>query len=93
MPAPMDHDADNTPLARANRLLAQARLAAAEQVGVLGTAVDRAVDLSMQIAGGGDIYPPGVRDLCRRFTDEGAAHARTLTALSQRLLEADSGRR
>ena len=93
MSPPTDHGHDDTPLARANRLLAMARQAAAEQVGMLETSVDRAVSLSAQIAAGGEIYPPGVRDLCRRLTEEGAAHARTIGALSQRLMESDQGRR
>lgn len=91
MSAPNGHD--DTPAARVNRLLAEARLAAAEQVAVLEAAMEAAVSLSAQIADGGEIYPPGVRELCRRITEEGAMHARTIGALSARLLESEGARR
>jgi hypothetical protein len=91
MSTPIGHD--DTPAARVNRLLAEARLAATEQVAVLEATMEAAVSLSAQIADGGEIYPPGVRELCRRITEEGAMHARTINALSTRLLEREGARR
>lgn len=73
---------------RANRLLAEARVAASEQVAQLERSMNLAATLSAEIASGGDIYPVGVRELCRRMTEETEARGRTLHALSARLLPA-----
>jgi len=87
MSAPIESERHDTPLERANRLLAEAREAARDQVLVLERAMDATAALSSQIGGGGDIYPPGVRELCRRMAEETDLRARSLSALSARLLE------
>jgi hypothetical protein len=74
------------PVTRANRLLAEARAAAAEQVVQLERSMSMSAALSAEIASGGDIYPAGVRELCRRLTEEADMRGRTLHALSERLL-------
>lgn len=75
-----------TPVMRANRLLAEARVAAAEQVAQLEFSMIQAATLSAEIAHGGDIYPAGVRELCRRLAEEAEMRGRTLHALSERHL-------
>ena len=95
MTPPRNQDAKEQPLSpleRANALLAEARAAAREQVRELETALDTAVVLSGEIAEGGDVYPPGVREVCRRMTEDAAAHGRTLNTLTLRLLEAQTAR-
>jgi nitrate reductase assembly molybdenum cofactor insertion protein NarJ len=87
------HQEDDTPLARAQRLLGEARLAAREQVHLLEAAMNTVAALSAQVADGGDIYPPGVRDLCRRLADDTSSYERTLNALSTRLMDAPPQRR
>jgi hypothetical protein len=77
-----------SPVERANRLLAEARAAAREHVREVERAIDAAAQLSAQIADGGDIYPPGVRETCRRLAEEAHMHSMTLGALSARLLDA-----
>jgi hypothetical protein len=78
---------EETPMTRANRLFAQARAAAAEQVAQLERSMTLAANLSAEIAHGGDIYPVGVRELCRRLADEAEMRGRTLHALSERHLD------
>jgi hypothetical protein len=75
-----------SPGQRAQRLLAEARAAAREHVDDLEIAMEAAARLSTQIAEGGDIYPAGVRDLCRRLADEAGARRQSLNALAVRLL-------
>jgi hypothetical protein len=86
MQAQISRQVEETPVMRASRLLAEARAAAAEQVVLLEQSMGRAAALSAEIAVGGDIYPAGVRELCRRVTEESEMRGRTLHALSTRLL-------
>lgn len=73
------------PAERAARLLAEARVAARDQVRLVEQAIDATARLSAQVADGGDIYPPGVRELCRRMAADAELHSKTLGALATRL--------
>ena len=66
---------------RALRLMAEARGAAREQIDALERAIAEVMSLSMEIAEGGEAYPPGARDLCRRLTEDVAFRAQTLEAI------------
>jgi transglutaminase-like putative cysteine protease len=77
----------DTPAARAGRLYAEAQQAAYEQVHVLETSLERVVALAAEIAGGGDVYPAGVRDLCRRMSEEVRQRGQTLDAIASRGLD------
>ena len=61
--------------------MAEARLAATEQVEALEEALLAVVRLSAEIANGGDAYSPGVREVCRRVVDDAVWSAQTLDAL------------
>ncbi len=69
------------PSARANRLMAEARAAAREQVEVLEQAIADVIALATEISEGGDAYSPGARDLCRRLAEEVALRGQTLGAI------------
>ena len=73
--------ATENPGARASRLLAEARQAADEQVHILETALSTVAEMAVQIADGGEVYPVGVRDLCRRMAEDAAAKSQTLEAM------------
>lgn len=73
-----------TPAQRANRLMAEAKAAAQEQITALEQALAQVADLAAQIVDGGDIYPAGVRDLCRRMADEAVWKTQTLDAILNR---------
>ncbi len=73
-----------SPNQRAQRLYAEAREAALEQVGELESALEQVAALSKSIAEGGDIYPYGIRELCRRAADDTLARRQTLNALAAR---------
>ena len=73
-----------SPAERARRLLAEAQAAAMEQIEQLELALDAVVALSKSVAEGGDIYPAGVRDLCRRTAEDTAGRRLTLEALAAR---------
>jgi hypothetical protein len=77
----------DSPAARANRLYAEAREAAMEQVRQLEGGLASAIALASEIADGGDIYPAGVRDLCRRLGEDLSLRSQTLEAIAQRALE------
>ena len=79
--------AAETPAARAVKLYAEARGAAMEQVRIVEDSLAKVIALSAEIAEGGEVYPVGVRDLCRRLADDLASRVATLDALAQRNLE------
>ena len=74
----------DSPAERARKLFAEAQEAALEQVTHLSVALDQVVELAKSIADGGDIYPAGIRELCRRAAEETSGRARTLEALAAR---------
>ena len=74
----------NSPAERARRLFAEAQAAAMEQVEQLEAALDAVIALSKSVAEGGDIYPAGVRELCRRTAEETSGRLLTLQALAAR---------
>ena len=76
-----------TPAARAARLYAEAQGAALEQVRALEDSLGAVVALAQEIASGGDIYPAGVRELCRRLGEDVAGRSQTLEAIAQRAVE------
>jgi hypothetical protein len=91
MPAPKpqnDEGSAKTPATRAQLLLEEARAAAAEQIVTLDTALMTVGSLAGEIAGGGDIYPAGVRDLCRRLVEDVHVKAQTLAVLARRASDA-----
>ena len=69
---------------RVRRLQAEARLLAKDHVRALTDAIMNAERLAAEIAEGGDAYPPGVRDLARRFVEDCEARVQTLEAISAR---------
>jgi hypothetical protein len=75
--------AAETPAMRASRLLAEARDAAGEQVRALEQALLEVAEIAREIAAGGAVYPAGVRDLCRRLSEEVVAKSQTMEALLQ----------
>lgn len=75
--------AAETPAVRASRLMAEAREAASEQVHILEQALFSVADIAQQIADGGEVYPVGVRELCRRLAEDAAAKSQSMEAMLQ----------
>lgn len=71
------------PAVRARQLLAEARAVAAEQVATLDAALATVRDLATEIADGGDLYSPGLRDVCRRLSEDLLWKAKTIAHLAQ----------
>ena len=69
---------------RVKRLQAEARGLAREHIAALKTALGEVERLAAEVAGGGELYPAGVRELARRLTEECEAKAQTIAMLSQR---------
>ena len=69
---------------RVRRLQAEARQLAKDHVRALSEAIMNAEKMAAEIAEGGDAYPPGVRDLARRFVEDCEARVQTLEAISAR---------
>lgn len=69
---------------RVRRLQAEARSLARDHIGELTAMIVRVEQMAAEIAEGGDAYPPGVRDLCRRFVEACEARLQTLQAISER---------
>jgi hypothetical protein len=69
---------------RVRRLQAEARQLAKDHVRALSEAMMNAEKIAAEIAEGGDAYPPGVRDLARRFVEDCDARVQTLEAIAAR---------
>ena len=70
-----------TPAMRAQDLLDEAKAAAAEHIALLDAALAKAGAIASEIALGGDIYPAGVRDLCRRLNDDMSLKSKTIAVI------------
>jgi hypothetical protein len=69
---------------RVRRLQAEAKQLAKDHVHALSAAIMNAEAIAAEIAEGGDAYPPGIRDLARRFVEDAGARVQTLEAISAR---------
>ena len=78
VPAPAE-----TPAARASRLMAEARQAADEQVHLLERALSEVAETAQLIADGGEVYPVGVREICRRLAEDAASKSQSLESILQ----------
>ena len=79
-PAPFQ----DTPSARAKRLLAEARTAALEHIATLEGALEGVTAIAFEISEGGDAYPVGVRELARQLSEEALSRLQTLNAIVSR---------
>lgn len=69
---------------RIRRLQAEAKSLAREHIFALERALVEVERLSAEIAGGGDAYPVGVRDLARRMAEDCEMKVQTLEAIAAR---------
>ena len=69
---------------RVRRLQAEARQLAKDHIRSLSAAILDAEAIATDIASGGEAYPPGIRDLARRFADDARARVQTLDAINAR---------
>ena len=67
------------------QLQAEARKLAGDHVETLRTSLMQTQRIADEIAEGGEAYPPGVRDIARRLSEDNAARALTLETLMGRL--------
>lgn len=72
---------DETVGQRVQRLQTEARALAHDHSRSLAQALDDIEQLAAAIAGGGDAYLPGVRELARRVADDAASKGQTLDAI------------
>jgi hypothetical protein len=77
------HSAPDSPGARLSRLMREAHQAADEQVKALEDALLNIAYLSVEIAEGGEVFPVGVRELCRRLAEESVWRAQTLESIQR----------
>ena len=75
------HPAAERPHVKAQRLMAEARAAADEQVRQLEQALLVVAHLSADVGLGGDVYPPGVRDVAKRISGDAGWCAQTLDSI------------
>jgi CRP-like cAMP-binding protein len=73
-----------SPADRIRRLQAETRTLAREHIEMLAQALTEVSRLAGEIAGGGEAYAVGARELSRRLADEANAQALTLTAIIDR---------
>ena len=73
-----------TPSARAKRLLAEARAAAMEHITALEASLEGVAAVAAEVSEGGDAYPVGVRELARQLSEETVGRLNTLNAIVNR---------
>lgn len=69
---------------RIQQMRVETRLLVMEHVDRLRDSLLRTQQIAEQIADGGEIYPPGVRELAARVREDAAAKAQTLGAIMAR---------
>jgi len=69
---------------RVRRLQTEARQLAQGHVLALTAAMADANRLALEIAEGGDAYPPGIRDLARRFAEDCDIRVQSIEAINAR---------
>jgi hypothetical protein len=69
---------------RIRQLRIEARGLARDQVDLLRNNLLEMQQFAAEIAGGGEAYPPGVREIAARISDDSAAKAATLAAIMSR---------
>ena len=76
--------ASSSPGERIRRLQWEARVLATEQVEALAADLDALAVRALEIAEGGEAYPPGTRELASRLADELPERAKTLLTIQHR---------
>ena len=71
---------------RVRRLQAEAKQLAKDHIRSLSAAIVNVEQTALEIAEGGEAYPPGVRDLARRLVEDCEARVQTLEAIVSRTL-------
>lgn len=69
---------------RIRRLQAEAKVLAREHIQALESALLQVERLSSEIAGGGEAYPVGVREVARRIAEDCEARGNTIQVLAGR---------
>jgi hypothetical protein len=69
---------------RIRRLQAEAQNLARDHLNDLERALETVTGLAAEIADGGDAYPAGARDLCRRLAEDASWRANTLSVIVQK---------
>ena len=69
---------------RIRRLQAEARTLAKEQIGALEAKLQEAAVIAAEIAGGGDAYPVGARELARKVAEDAPRTIQSLEAIVKR---------
>jgi hypothetical protein len=73
------------PAERAKRLQAEAKAAALEHIASVEAALSALIEVSAEIGDASDIYPAGVRDLCRRMAEDLSARMQTLESIMSKV--------
>ena len=69
---------------RVRRLQEEARLLAREQIAEFEVLLDATAKAALEIADGGEVYPIGAREICRRLADELPRTLQTLQVISRK---------
>lgn len=82
----LDRRPETTP-DRVRRLQAEARMLAREQIETLEKSLLDLALMAAEIAGGGEAYPPGIREIASRIAEDLPIRAQTVQALRERIPE------
>jgi hypothetical protein len=71
---------------RVRRLQAEAKALAKDHVRALAAEMVRIEQIAAEIADGGDVYPPGIRELTSRLVEDIESRVQTLEAIVSRTM-------
>lgn len=69
---------------RVQQLQAEAKKLAKDHVAALVSSMGDVEQIAQEISTGGDVYPPGIRDLARRLVEQMDAQMQIVEAISRR---------
>ncbi|HEX6866191.1 MAG TPA: hypothetical protein VF122_03065 [Caulobacteraceae bacterium] len=69
---------------RVQRLQTEARQLARDHIGAFARMLADTQAMAAEIAEGGEVYPAGIRDLARRFSEDAETRVQTLATLAGR---------
>jgi len=76
--------ANETPADKIRRLRAEIKEAACDELEQLDSAIDQLREIAQSIAGAGEAFPPGVREICRAMAEDIVVQAKSIDVILEK---------
>lgn len=84
VPDPAKGSGEETPAGKIRRLLAEIKEAASDELEELDLAIEQLCAICDSISGGGEAFPPGIREICRGMAEDARSQAKSIDLILQR---------